>query len=84
MVQDSFEIIPFSPALQPHFESINKAWVTQYFSLEPFDLAQLENPEQTILEKGGEIIFAKIGERIAGTVALIPSEEGVWEMIKMG
>jgi hypothetical protein len=84
MVQDSFEIIPFSPALQPYFESINKAWVTQYFSLEPFDLAQLENPEQTILEKGGEIIFAKIGERIAGTVALIPSEEGVWEMIKMG
>jgi ribosomal protein S18 acetylase RimI-like enzyme len=84
MIQDSFEIIPFSPALQPYFESINKAWVTQYFSLEPFDLAQLENPEQTILAKGGEIIFAKIGEHIAGTVALIPSEEGVWEMIKMG
>jgi GNAT superfamily N-acetyltransferase len=84
MVQDSFEIIPFSPALQPYFESINKAWVTQYFSLEPFDLAQLENPEQTILAKGGEIIFARLGNAIAGTVALIPSEEGVWEMIKMG
>jgi ribosomal protein S18 acetylase RimI-like enzyme len=84
MAQDSFEIIPFSPDLQPYFESINKAWVTQYFSLEPFDLAQLENPEQTILAKGGEIIFAKIGAHIAGTVALIPSEEGVWEMIKMG
>ena len=84
MAQDSFEIIPFSPDLQPYFESINKAWVTQYFSLEPFDLAQLENPEQTIIAKGGEIIFAKIGAHIAGTVALIPSEEGVWEMIKMG
>ena len=84
MAQDSFEIIPFSPDLQPYFESINKAWVTQYFSLETFDLAQLENPEQTILAKGGEIIFAKIGAHIAGTVALIPSEEGVWEMIKMG
>ena len=84
MAQDSFEIIPFTPELQPYFESINKAWVTQYFSLEPFDLAQLENPEQIILAKGGEIIFAKIGAHIAGTVALIPSEEGVWEMIKMG
>jgi len=84
MVQDSFEIIPFSPALQPHFESINKAWVSQYFSLEPFDLAQLENPEETIIAKGGEIIFARLGEAIVGTVALIPSEEGVWEMIKMG
>ena len=84
MAQDSFEIIPFSPALQPNFESINKAWVSQYFSLEPFDLAQLENPEETIIAKGGEIIFARIGDTIAGTVALIPSEEGVWEMIKMG
>ncbi len=84
MAQDLFEIIPFSPDLQPYFESINKAWVTKYFSLEPFDFAQLENPEETIISKGGEIIFAKIGARIAGTVALIPSEEGVWEMIKMG
>ena len=75
MAQDSFEIIPFSPALQPYFESINKAWVSQYFSLEPFDLAQLENPEETIIAKGGEIIFARIGDTIAGTVALIPSEE---------
>jgi GNAT superfamily N-acetyltransferase len=84
MAQDSFEIIPFSPALQPYFESINKAWVSQNFSLEPFDLAQLENPEETIIAKGGEIIFARLGGAIAGTVALIPSEEGVWEMIKMG
>ncbi|MFZ9188915.1 MAG: GNAT family N-acetyltransferase [Algoriphagus sp.] len=84
MAQESFEIIPFSPALQPYFESINKAWVSQYFSLEPFDLAQLENPEETIIAKGGEIIFARLGDAIAGTVALIPSEEGGWEMIKMG
>ena len=84
MAQDSFEIIPFSPALQPYFESINKAWVSQYFSLEPFDLAQLENPEEAIIAKGGEIIFARLGGAIAGTVALIPSEEGNWEMIKMG
>jgi ribosomal protein S18 acetylase RimI-like enzyme len=81
----SFQIIPFSPSLQPFFESINKRWVTEYFTLEPFDLAQLEHPEETIIAKGGEIIFAQSGSDIAGTVALIPStEEGVWEMIKMG
>jgi ribosomal protein S18 acetylase RimI-like enzyme len=81
----SFQIIPFSPALQPYFASINKRWVMEYFTLEPFDLAQLEHPEETILEKGGEIIFVQSGSDIAGTVALIPSaEEGVWEMIKMG
>lgn len=81
----SFQIIPYSPALQPFFASINKRWVTEYFSLEPFDLAQLDHPEETILEKAGEIIFAQLGEDIAGTVALVPgAEEGIWEMIKMG
>ena len=71
----SFQIIPYSPTLQPHFASINKQWVTKYFSLEPFDLSQLEHPEETILEKGGEIIFAQLGSDIAGTVALIPGAE---------
>lgn len=80
----ALEIIPYSSALQPYFESINKAWVTKYFTLESFDIDQLEHPEETILAQGGEIIFAKLGEEILGTVALIPKEAGDWEMIKMG
>lgn len=80
----ALEIISYSSALQPHFESINKAWVSKYFTLESFDIDQLEHPEETILAQGGEIIFAKLGEDILGTVALIPKEEGDWEMIKMG
>lgn len=81
---NSPEIIPYSPDLQPYFESINKAWVSKYFSLEPFDIEQLEHPEMSILAKGGEIIFAKQGQEIFGTVALIPKDNGDWEMIKMG
>ena len=80
----TFEIIPFSSELQPFFESINKAWVTRYFSLEPFDIDQLEHPEETILAKGGTILFAKIGNEIVGTVGLIPKDESTCEMIKMG
>lgn len=78
------EIIPYSPELQPYFESINKVWVTQYFSLEPFDIDQLEHPEETILAKGGAILFAKLGNKIIGTVGLIPKDELTCEMIKMG
>lgn len=81
---NSLRIVSFSSKLQPYFESINKAWVTKYFSLEQFDLDQLEHPEETILAKGGEILFAKSGDEIVGTVALIPKEDGEWEMIKMG
>lgn len=80
----SIEIIPFSPELQPYFESINKAWVTRFFALEQFDMDQLERPEETILAKGGVILFARFGNEIVGTVGLIPKDESTCEMIKMG
>jgi ribosomal protein S18 acetylase RimI-like enzyme len=78
------QILPYSPDFKFYFESINKAWVTQYFSLEPFDIEQLEHPEETILAKGGAILFAKIGDEIVGTVGLIPKDDSTCEMIKMG
>nr|WP_291784380.1 GNAT family N-acetyltransferase [Cecembia sp.] len=82
---NTISIIDYQPEFRPHFERINKAWVEQYFSLEPFDIAQLENPQEHILDKGGYIIFAKENDQIFGTVALIPSKEvGSFEMIKMG
>ena len=82
---NTIAIIDYRPELQPHFERINKAWVEQFFSLEPFDIAQLENPQENILDKGGHIIFAKENDQVLGTVALIPSKESeTFEMIKMG
>ncbi|RPA66770.1 GNAT family N-acetyltransferase [Cyclobacteriaceae bacterium YHN15] len=82
---NQIEIIDYQPELQPDFERINKAWVEQYFSLEPFDIAQLEQPEENILKKGGQIIFAQENNQILGTVAIIPSTEpNTFEMIKMG
>jgi GNAT superfamily N-acetyltransferase len=80
----TLEIIPFAPELQPYFESINKAWVIRYFSLEPFDLEQLERPEETILAKGGVILFAKSDHEVVGTVGLIPKDAQTCEMVKMG
>jgi GNAT superfamily N-acetyltransferase len=82
---NTIKIIDYQPEFQPDFERINKAWVVQYFSLEPFDIAQLEQPEVNILEKGGQIIFAQENNQILGTVAIIPSTEpSTFEMIKMG
>jgi GNAT superfamily N-acetyltransferase len=77
------QIIDYSPDLQPHFEKINKEWVEKYFSLEPFDIEQLRNPQEVILNKGGAILFAKEGEEIIGTVGLSKSDEGIFEMVKM-
>lgn len=81
---DQIQILPYSPELNSYFKSINTAWVEELFSLEPFDIAQFERPEEVIVNPGGTIIFAKLGEEIVGTVALYKTGEGTFEMIKMG
>jgi GNAT superfamily N-acetyltransferase len=77
------QIVDYSPDLQPSFESINKEWVEKYFALEPFDIEQLQNPEEIILKKGGAIIFAKEGDQIIGTVGLTKTDDLTYEMVKM-
>jgi len=81
---DQIQILSYSPELNPYFKSINTAWVEELFSLEPFDIAQFEDPEEVIVKPGGTIIFAKLGEEIVGTVALYKTAEDTFEMIKMG
>jgi GNAT superfamily N-acetyltransferase len=81
---DQIHILPYSPELKPYFKSINTAWVEELFSLEPFDLAQFEDPEKVIINSGGTIIFAKLREEIVGTVALYKTGEDTFELIKMG
>ena len=80
----AIQIIPYSPELQPSFLKINKDWITAYFSLEAFDLDQLQFPEENIIAKGGVVLFAREGEDIVGTVGLVKLEEGVFELVKMG
>jgi N-acetylglutamate synthase-like GNAT family acetyltransferase len=77
------ELINYRPEYQPYFEKLNKAWLEQYFTVEELDKWVLEHPEEAIINRGGEVYFAAIGETIVGTVALRIIEEGVFEMTKM-
>ncbi|MCS5489788.1 GNAT family N-acetyltransferase [Algoriphagus limi] len=77
-------ILPYRPELQPFFESINKEWVEELFSLEEFDRMQLENPQETIIDKGGAILFAEMDGEIVGTVGLSKVKGQTYELIKMG
>jgi GNAT superfamily N-acetyltransferase len=81
----SITIIPYAPHLKAHFGRINKEWVNKYFTIEAFDIAQLDDPDQYIIQKGGAILFAQEGEDIVGTIGVIKTdEENVYELIKMG
>ncbi|WP_299432589.1 GNAT family N-acetyltransferase [uncultured Aquimarina sp.] len=76
-------LIPFDPKYAKDFADLNVAWLEKYFVVEPHDVELLERCEETIINKGGHIFFAKSGSTIAGTFALIKIKEGVYELGKM-
>ncbi len=77
------EIIDYEPQFRREYKDLNVEWIARYFAIEPHDLEQLENPEDYILARGGKIFFARYGDEIIGTVALIKDSETVYEMAKM-
>lgn len=77
------EIISYRKELAPHFKELNEAWLRKYFYIEPKDVEVLGDPQKHIIDEGGYIFFARLGEDVVGTFALIPEEDGVYELGKM-
>lgn len=78
------EIISFENKYVQDFYRLNVEWLKAYFYVEPFDEEVLSKPEHYILNEGGHIFFAKLGDDIVGTVALMPtSDPQVFELTKM-
>jgi len=76
------EILEFRPDLRDHFKTLNLEWLEAQFSVEPVDEEVLSNPERVILEPGGFIFFARLGEEVVGTCALLKQGDR-YELIKM-
>jgi DNA-binding MarR family transcriptional regulator/N-acetylglutamate synthase-like GNAT family acetyltransferase len=80
---ESVEVIDYQPELSEHFKSLNETWLNAYFSVEQEDYRLLENPQKEIVDKGGNIIFARIGNKVVGTAALLHTNENTCELTKM-
>lgn len=80
---ERIEIIGFRPDLAEAFYRLNEEWITHYFEMEDSDRKQLLNPIDSIIEPGGDILFAMIGEDCVGTCALVPHGDGCLELAKM-
>jgi putative acetyltransferase len=65
------------------FRALNEAWITAHFVIEPADERVLSDPRGQIVDRGGEVLLAREGDRVLGCVALIPEGDGVWELAKM-
>lgn len=65
------------------FRILNEEWITRDFVLEQNDIETLGDPETFVLSKGGHIFMAYAGVEPVGCVALIPMENGEFELSKM-
>ena len=78
------EIIDYKIEYAPFFYELNREWLQTFFYVEPFDEEVLSQPDRYIIDKGGHIFFAKKGNIIVGTVALMPTKAPtLMELTKM-
>lgn len=79
------KIVEFRDDLAPLFHDINAEWINGMFEMEEVDRHVLEHPRETIIDKGGVILFVDVeGRGIVGAGALKWSEPGQLELTKMG
>lgn len=82
-MNDLITIVDYRPEHQPYFEKFNRAWIEEYFVMEPLDIAVLQNPEENILKNGGAILMALYNGEVAGTAGLRKLADGRFEFTKM-
>ena len=76
-------IVPFKDKYSKDFYNLNYDWLDEYFYVEDYDEKVLGNCKEEIIDKGGYIFFALHKSDVVGTMALMPREEGVYELNKM-
>jgi N-acetylglutamate synthase-like GNAT family acetyltransferase len=83
MIATALSLREYISTDQPHFESLNRAWIELNFEMEPIDVAVLRNPEEHIIQPGGAILMASVDGNVVGTAALKYVKQGVFEFTKM-
>lgn len=77
------EMIPFSDDIQDHIKILNYEWLEKYFRIEEGDRISLSDPRKEIIDKGGFIFYAKLGDGIVGTASLLKKSGSAFELGKM-
>ncbi len=83
MIKNAVEIIPFSDQYASAIKLLNTEWLEKYFEVEPSDEKTLSNPMSEIIDKGGNIFYAKYQNQIVGTVSLMKIDDTTFELSKM-
>lgn len=83
MQAEAVEIIDFSPEHRDDFRKLNEEWLKKYFEVEEADKRLLFQPEKEIIADGGAVLFARLGDEVVGTAALLKLNEETYEIAKM-
>jgi putative acetyltransferase len=65
------------------FRQLNQEWLEKFGLLEPPDIEVLNDPQATILDKGGAIYLAEEDGVIVGSAAIVPDHGDCFELVKM-
>jgi N-acetylglutamate synthase-like GNAT family acetyltransferase len=75
------EIINYAPQYSNDFKRLNAEWMTTHLDKKMDD--HLDNPEESIIRKGGFILFAKMNDEIVGTCAILKENTKLFEIADM-
>lgn len=76
-------IRPFRRGDETAFRELNEAWITKYFRLEEKDREVLNDPENKILKKCGQIFMAFVDGEPVGCCGLLKMSDTTMEVAKM-
>jgi GNAT superfamily N-acetyltransferase len=65
------------------FRRLNEEWIVRYFVLEKKDVEALASPRETVLDRGGRILFAVQDGEPVGCCALLAMGRDEFEVAKM-
>ena len=74
--EQTLSIFPYRAEFKDDFFELNAEWLEAYFLIEPYDLEVLRNPQEMILDEGGEIYVGAIDGDVVATFALTPRPSG--------
>lgn len=80
---DVVDIVEFHPGHAKAFADFNYEWIEKFFAVERHDREILDHPVVSVIEPGGQIFMAVVNGEPAGTVAMIPAGDDVFELTKM-
>lgn len=82
--KNKIEILEFKPKYARLFREINREWLEEFFTVEPYDQIVLDDPVGQIIARGGYILLAKVDGEVVGTCALLKHTSTKYELAKMG